>query len=323
MVHKDEIIRRKIQLIAGSTYSVSLPKGWVLENKLKEKEEVFITRKGDKSLSIFPEISKKIDSRDTFKLIIEDYEEDISQILFVLYYLGFENIIITSNKELTIDQRSKTKEALRHMVGTEIFYEDKNKIILKVLLDKSKVDINQLFYRTFLLISSSIDLIYYSKKNLNEIKRNEDEIDRLYNLITKIIVLSQTNTSVLISSKIKHMSFIPSYLLLGKKLENIADKVYMLASHMSKSKKITKLDTFFLFIKKKIEKNMSFFLNKERKAFIKTERAVFEKLLNDIEHISDFKIIKYLGDLIRLIIDVEEELTNISFRNRLIRDKVL
>ena len=166
MTSDGKTVRRKIQLIAGSTYSVSLPKEWVLQNNLKEKEEVYITKKSDRSLVIFPELSEKVGQRDTFEFVIEDYKVDLTQILFVLYYLGFENITITSKKELTTEHRSKTKKALRHMVGTEIFFEDKNRIELKVLLDKSKVDINQLFYRTFLLISSSLDLIHDKKKSL-------------------------------------------------------------------------------------------------------------------------------------------------------------
>ena len=32
--------RRRLQLIAGATYTVSLPKEWVLKNNLKEKCEV-------------------------------------------------------------------------------------------------------------------------------------------------------------------------------------------------------------------------------------------------------------------------------------------
>ena len=42
--------RRKIQLIAGSTYTVSLPKSWVIKNNLKEKSQISITENNDRTL---------------------------------------------------------------------------------------------------------------------------------------------------------------------------------------------------------------------------------------------------------------------------------
>jgi len=46
--------RRKIQLIAGTTYSVSLPKEWVRKNNLKEKNEILFYEKNDRTLVISP-----------------------------------------------------------------------------------------------------------------------------------------------------------------------------------------------------------------------------------------------------------------------------
>ena len=50
---------RKIQLIAGTTYSLSLPKDWVLKNNLKEKQEIQIYENNDRSLIISPKNLEK------------------------------------------------------------------------------------------------------------------------------------------------------------------------------------------------------------------------------------------------------------------------
>ena len=41
--------RRKIQLIANSTYTLSLPKYWIKENNLKEKDEIMIYEQNNNS----------------------------------------------------------------------------------------------------------------------------------------------------------------------------------------------------------------------------------------------------------------------------------
>jgi len=318
-----ETHRRKIQLIAGITYSISLPKKWVKEHGLKEKSELLLNEKSDGSLIISPsgQITKK--EIDTFDLDIDSYKEDASQILFVLYYLGSENINIFSKKSMPFELKSRIKEALRHMSGTEIIFEDAQRIKIKVLLDKSKVDINQIFYRTALLINSSIDIIL-TNFNTEEIKGNEYEIDRLYHLIAKIILLSHADTSILLSSNIKNIYYLTSYLLISKKLENIGDSINNLSLYLSKNQsKIKEIKKILLFFKESINSGINFFMNKEKKSFTKTDKEAIRNIGNEIEKLKDLNVIKHLDDILRFLVDVEEELTNISFYDKLISEGVL
>ena len=50
--------RRKIQLVAGTTYTVSLPKEWVKKNHLKEKNEIALYEKNDETLVISAQLSE-------------------------------------------------------------------------------------------------------------------------------------------------------------------------------------------------------------------------------------------------------------------------
>ena len=226
--------RRKIQLIAGTTYSVSLPKEWVRKNNLKEKNEILFYEKNDRTLVISPYAieGKKLNE---ISLDIDKYISAIDQILFAVYYLGIENISLFSKKELTKDVKSRIRKTITHMSGTEITYEDKQKITMKVLLDKSKVEIFQVLYRISLIIESSI-LNILEQLNINEIRINENEIDRLYHLTAKIVSLSLTDSNILYSSKIKNISLIPAYFLISKRLENIGDNINHLSEHLHKNK---------------------------------------------------------------------------------------
>src|SRR3989338_4913945 len=143
--------RRKIQLIAGTTYSVSLPKDWIKKNSLKEKNELYIHEKNDRTLVISPNLVEEKRLSD-ISLNVDDYILNIDQILFALYYLGIENISLFSKNGLAKDVKAKIRKTLTHMSGTEISYEDEERIVIKGLLDSSKIDITQLIYRISLII---------------------------------------------------------------------------------------------------------------------------------------------------------------------------
>ena len=124
--------RRRIQLIAGTTYSVSLPKNWAKKNNLKKKDEILIIEKNDGTLSISPKEIKPKKLND-ISMNVDNYVGVIDQILFATYYLGIEKITLFS--KLTKEVKKSIRKTLTHMSGTEINYEDKQKIVIRVLLD--------------------------------------------------------------------------------------------------------------------------------------------------------------------------------------------
>ncbi|MBS3100412.1 AbrB/MazE/SpoVT family DNA-binding domain-containing protein [Candidatus Pacearchaeota archaeon] len=314
--------RRKIQLIAGTTYSVSLPKEWVRKNNLKEKNEILFYEKNDRTLVISPYAieGKKLNE---ISLDIDKYISAIDQILFAVYYLGIENISLFSKKELTKDVKSRIRKTITHMSGTEINYEDKQKIIMRVLLDKSKVEIFQVLYRINLIIESSI-LNILEQLNINEIRINENEIDRLYHLITKIISLSIIDSNILNSSKIKNVSLIPAYFLISKRLENIGDNINHLSEYLHKTKvKFENKNEILNFAKTELNRSISYFMSKSTNIFQKINVDNL-RIINDyILKSKDKTIQNYLEDIIRYVVDIEEEIVNISFYNQLIHEGFL
>ena len=314
--------RRKIQLIAGTTYSVSLPKEWVRKNNLKEKNEILFYEKNDRTLVISPYAieGKKLNE---ISLDIDKYISAIDQILFAVYYLGIENISLFSKKELTKDVKSRIRKTITYMSGTEINYEDKQKITIKVLLDKSKVEIFQVLYRISLIIESSI-LNILEQLNINEIRINENEIDRLYHLITKIILLSIIDSNILNSSKIKNVSLIPAYFLISKRLENIGDNINHLSEYLHKTKvKFENKNEILNFAKTELNRSISYFMSKSTNIFQKINVDNL-RIINDyILKLKDKTIQNYLEDIIRYVVYIEEEIVNISFYNQLIHEDFL
>jgi len=314
--------RRKIQLIAGTTYSVSLPKKWIKKNKLKEQDELIISEKNDKTLSILS-ASEEIGEISEITLNIDDYMENIDQILFAVYYLGIETINIVSKNALKKEDKKKIRKTLTHMSGTEISYEDKQKMTIKVLLDISKTDIKQILYRLYLIIESSI-MSMIEKIDIKEIKMNENEIDRLYHLLTKIISVSLINSDILHSSKIKNVSLIPSYFLIAKRLENIGDDINHLSDYIyGKKRSLANNKKILNFIKNEINKAIDCLLMERPKKFIKTSKEKILEMKKIITEMENKIISKYFEDMIRYVTDIQEEVVNISFYKKLISENKL
>lgn len=313
--------RRKIQLIAGTSYSVTLPKDWIKRNNLRKKNEVLIYEKNDGSLTISPTLVEGRTLTD-FSLNVDDIRTGMDQLLFITYYLGFENITLYSKKGLTKDIRAIIRNATTYMVGTEITYEDENKIIIKVLLDKSKINIVQVLYRISLIIDASIVGILEGI-NTKEMELNETEVDRLYHLTAKIIKSSLNDLNILNSSGIKNISFVPSYLRISKRLENIQDRLYQLSNYRWSKKNVLKNNiNVFQFIRKELSRSMHYLL-KPTGIFVKVANEDVNAVKKATQKIKDITVENYLRDIIIYMGNIHEETVNISYYQKLIDDGVI
>lgn len=313
---------RKIQLIAGTTYTVSLPKQWVKKNNLKEKNEVSIEENSDGILYIHPK-SIEENKLDEITLNIDEYMDIIDQVIFALYYLGISNITIFSKKELTKKALLKIRKNLTYMSGTEITYADKNKVSIKVLLDHTKINLPQVLYRMYLIIESSL-VTLSGKLDMDELTFNEDEIDRLYHLLSKIISMSIRDPNMLRSSDINNIFATPFYFLVNKRFEDVADNIYNLSKYLKRTGMKCKLIKKLIpLIKRKMNRCVTYIIKKRAIFFKKTDQKKLNEINNIIQGIDDRICRNYFEGIVRYIIDIEEAIGNISLYNKLIKEKLI
>ena len=68
---------RKLQLTGGSTYTISLPKTWILQNQLKKKSSLRIRLEDDGSLSVrSSELPKKETSHEAYIQVSQKEDAD-------------------------------------------------------------------------------------------------------------------------------------------------------------------------------------------------------------------------------------------------------
>lgn len=313
------MILRKMQLIAGTTYSVSLPKEWVTQNGLKEKSTLSMKVLQDKSLVIYPNRLEEQSDSKKISIDVDDYDTDIDQILFSLFYKGFEDIVLFSKKGgMKQDIKKKINKTLTNMSGTEIVYEDDKKMEINVFLNNEKLNIKQILFRVCLIIRSSINNIRQGYE-VETIKINENEIDRLYHLIIKLITVSQSKPELLISSQIKDQYNLLSYFIIAKRLEHLGDNINHLVEIFDKEGYHEEILVILDFIDSRLKRNMNFLMSEKETSFTKTEKRKIREIRKKIDKISyDYTKI-YLFEALKSIIHFEEELFNIYFEKKLIQ----
>ncbi|MEM4391046.1 MAG: AbrB/MazE/SpoVT family DNA-binding domain-containing protein [Candidatus Diapherotrites archaeon] len=305
---------RKIQLVGNSTYTISLPKQWIEKNKLKEKNTLEIEENPDGSLLI--NVGKQKQNFSEMNLNSDYYKENLGEILLAIYYLGTDTIRVYSKNNLSKEAKAKIRKAMQNMSGTVISQEDDKEIIIKVLLEKSKVEIKQILFRLCTLIDNSLNALQ-EKPNKEEIQLNENEIDRLYHLGVKTLTISLINNQFLITSGIKNATLIPSYFFILKRLEHIGDEIQALSKSTYYKKEKSKENSEILNLLRKKIKEIHFTLKNEETKLNNNEWIEeIETNLNKINTLTQ----NHYRQIIRFLKDMQEEIIYLKYYKELIKE---
>ena len=312
---------RKLQLVAGTTYTLSLPKEWIVKNHLREQQELMISEQEDGSLLVAKEQLSTLPST-SIALNVGALTDTLENILLELYYLGFETIELYASAKLSTDAKSKIRRMRQCLSGAEITHADNHKMVLKILLDRTKIDMVQLLYRVSLIIDQSLQNLQ-ENQDMEELDINEQEIDRLYHLINKILYLSLQDSALLNSSKIKDIHWIPSYILIAKKLENMGDEIYQLGIHCKNTAKKSSLSPKIIeYFRKNLNRSIHHILSDYPSGFTSLEKSEREEINHQIHNLKDSLIREHLAYCLRFLIDIEDKIIHISFHKRLLTQKL-
>lgn len=224
-------ISRKI-FVSGSSYIISLPKEWIRSNSLKAGDVVFCDI-GKDSLTIRPRIEKvsvrearienEVDSKMLLKKIIS-------------YYLaGYETIRINVNEKT----RKAVYDATNLLIGAEILEDDGNEIWMEIFVDERRFRINDLLEKmSNTVISMMRDLI----KNLTEINQmsldgiiqRENEVDKLYFLILRILKSSIRYADILEIVDLTPLEILGTRTVI-KNIERVGDHFYVMTESLKEA----------------------------------------------------------------------------------------
>jgi len=207
---------RKIQLVGNRSYAVSLPKEWVLSNKLKAQDGVYIDTTKDNKLII---TTKHIEQKKVMEVNIDEIY-NISDFIMFAYVKNIDKLILKS-KHLTYENTIKIRSMITFLEGYDIVSEEPGKIEIAFLFKDVQITVQDIHRRMLYLINTMLEAVYAA--DYKSVLECETNIDRLYYL-SKRIVTSCINDSELQqknqSTQVEDLFFLKD---ISKKLENIGD----------------------------------------------------------------------------------------------------
>jgi len=268
---------RRLQKI-GSSILVSLPKEWIDANNLGKSMPVEIET-GQNSISIT--LTK---GTEPSKEIVISYplskEENIVANITGAYLLGYDVINIKSKSTIPVGDREKIRGSLRRLVGMEIFEEDSSNIRVQFLLDESTLSPEKIFRRMSSIAFGMFNdillgLLSDDKSNLQTLANRDDEIDRQYFLLVRLIRSTMVDKRLAGIFNLENIDIL-DYRIAANLLETGGDTIVELANSLATTL-LSKTDLKKIY---SITKDIETIHKKSIDAFIDNNRSLAIEAIN-------------------------------------------
>ena len=225
---------RRLQKI-GSSILVSLPKEWVETNHLDKSTEVELET-SENTVSIT--VGKT--ERPSKEVIISyplPQDENIVANITGAYLIGYDIIRIKAKTTIPAEDREKIRNSMRRLVGMEIVEEDSSNINVQFLLDATTLNPQKILKRIssialgmFTDISSA--LISDDRTNLQTLTHRDDEVDRQYFLLVRLIRSTISDKRLATLFNLENIDVL-DYRIAANILETTSDTMVEIANSLS------------------------------------------------------------------------------------------
>jgi len=196
---------RKIQRAGGFTRVVSIPKEYVKHLDLHEGDNVVVKEEDDGTIRIIPTVRKPKTVKASIRADLVEGDELLSRLIVSCYMLGYDSIELASRYGMKTSRLTHASRTMRELRGLEIVESSEGRLLAQSFMDPAKFPVDSLIKRLQLLVSRSLSNSIEALRGggpglLNEIRRIQQEIDELYWLIVRQLLVALSNREI--SSKI-------------------------------------------------------------------------------------------------------------------------
>lgn len=298
---------RKLISFGKSSYVVSLPKSWIVQNKLKKGDLIYMEEKGSNIL-LGKEDHQK-DNEEKTKLINIDGKSlpRITREVNSSYILNYKTITI-KGRELK-DKIKDLQQVFQNLIALEIMEQTSDTIIAKDFLNMEQVSMDELIHKmdviTRTMIKESINNIF--QDNYENINERDNDVNRLYFLLYRAVLYNLNNPLNAIKKFKLNSIDILNCLFVGFYIEGIADE----------SRRIARFSRHLKFdIKEKTV--LSKFLEKVNSYYLETIKAIYNKDLDLALNLSEKK-----KELNTELDAIERKNSELNFNNTISRTRRL
>jgi len=281
---------RRLQRI-GSSILVSLPKEWVVANKLDKSSQVEIEATQN-NLSITTQQSRKPTKEVEIPYPLSKEDSVVANITGA-YLLGYDLIRIKGKSTISIKDRENIRASMRSLVGIEIIDEDAKTITTQILLDESSVNPQKILKRMSSIAQGMfIDVLdmLQNTDQLASVVDRDSEINRQYFLLVRLIRSAIVDKRLAATFNLADMDIL-DYRLAANIIENAGDTIVDITNTISKSMAFKTMAKSHFNLIYDIAKDIEEIQTKSVDAFVSNDRTL---AITTIQHHK--KLLKKMQD---------------------------
>ena len=225
---------RRVQLVGGATFTVSLPKAWAQRVGLKPSSQVYMLEQSDGSLIIYPGKAPMGKRELTITTTPGEKASILSRKIVAAYLDGYDVIRIQSVGRLTYEQLKEIDCFVKRMSGLEVVEESAEGVTINALVSITDFPVERGFQRAHLITSLMFqDAMNALRRGDVELAKSvalrDGDVDRIYFLVTRQLRAAISNPSIAKSLGIDAGDAI-DYLIAIKRIEDTADSIENVAN---------------------------------------------------------------------------------------------
>ncbi len=232
---------RRVQQVGYSTLTVSLPSEWVREVGLKKGGVVYLRKEEDGSLRLQPGTDQR---KGVVAKCIVDSDKCtasglLTRVITGLYITGHDTILIKSKREFREGHLEEVRRTTQRLTGINIVEQTLRTITLQSFVDPTRFPVDGLLKRLSTIISTMQQAAFQSREEWKpeyaaEAPRMESEVDRIYWLIVRQLLLASRDRDVAKKIGVDSPLHIVGDRVIAKAFESIGDHMESIASEVLK-----------------------------------------------------------------------------------------
>lgn len=217
------------------TLFISLPKEWAKRYRVQKGDLLEVVEREDGSLIIKPHLPSRGEGIETISLTYKGDIEEVSSEITGMYLLGYDTIRIDGIEEMEYGDRERVRRAVRRLVGLEILEEDQRSMTIQCILELATLRPDKLFKRMHIISSAMrrdaiASIIQGDERLAKVVVERDDEIDRLYFLLVRLLRSAVRNPSLADHFKMEPIEYL-DYRVASSLVEAIGDSSVEIAEN--------------------------------------------------------------------------------------------
>jgi phosphate uptake regulator len=186
---------RRVQKVGKFTLTVSIPSEYAKRMNLSAKDTLLFREDADGTLRLIPAGKAKTAGKATIKVEQVGGDEMLAKLIVGAYALGYDTIELGGKQPLGQATADLAIGTIKRLRGMEVVESDSRHIVAQSFIDPTKFPVDSLVKRLQILVSQSLDYVMDALDlrhagRLNEVRRAQEEIDELYWLILRQLLVA-------------------------------------------------------------------------------------------------------------------------------------